>query len=197
MSDPWDRPPIPPRGDDFADITYAAVGGFLSQWEKVEIELSDLYAIFTSRPNTREAYEDYYNEARSLASRIALLDDSAERFFVKCPSQVTEGEFANLKARVSGFSERRHEIAHGVVRPYFEYAVLTEWSDPLDQDQTRTCLAPPYYQRNWFDKTLDLPKYVYVGSQIDRITVRLADLAHDVAALKERVELVAASHHGN
>jgi hypothetical protein len=186
MPDPWDRPPIAPVGDASADITYTAVGRFLSQWEGLEIELSDLYAIFIGKYEKREAYEEYYNKSRTLSSRIKLLNESAYSFFIIHPSQTDEGDFSNLTARILGFSDRRHEIAHGIVRPYVAYAWLTEWSNPTDRDTTKTCLVPPYYQRNWHTEQFGLPKYVYIAIQIDRLTAKVADLVRDLSSFKGR-----------
>jgi hypothetical protein len=43
-SKPWDDPPHPKRGDKKADLTYAAVGRALTQWEYLETKLAELSA---------------------------------------------------------------------------------------------------------------------------------------------------------
>ena len=112
MSNPWDRPPVPPRGDPDETLTYAAVGRFLTQWEMIESELSHLYAIFTGAYFEPEAYDQYYDKSKTLAMRLKTCEDAARRFFTGRPSQSDEGDLSELIKRVSGFSERRHEIAH-------------------------------------------------------------------------------------
>ena len=182
---PWDRPPIPPHGDPHESITYAAIGAFLTQWEMLESELSHLYAIFIGKYFEPEAYDQYYDKSKTFAMRLKSCENAAFIFFTKRPSQADEGDFSELMKRVAGFSERRHEIAHGVVRPYLFYARLTEWSDPMNRDITPTCIAPPHYQRNWFTAT-HLPKYVYGAPQIDRMTKHLKDLLFDLLKFKHR-----------
>ena len=186
MCDPWDRPPIPPSGDPHEDITYRAVGRFLSRWENIESELSHLYAIFIGKYFKPEAYDEYYDKSKTFGMRMNTLKKAASKFFVQRPSQIDEGDFSNLVDRVSGFGDRRHEIAHGIVRPYQYYAPLTEWSDPYNDDPNPTCLAPPHYQRSWFGE-LQLPKYVYVSTQIDKMTNKLSDLLTDILEFKHRL----------
>jgi hypothetical protein len=187
MPNPWDRPSIPPSGDVHEDITFRAVGRFLSQWEEVETELSHLYANFVGKPHLREAYEEYYDKSKTSVMRIKTLEESASRFFTTRPSQDDEGQFSNITKHVYGFAERRHEIAHGTVRKYRAYAWLTEWSDPYEMETDSTCLVPPYYQRNWFGGPFKLPVYVYVASQIDQLTHRIGNLRGLVVAFRNRL----------
>lgn len=185
MPNPWDRPPIPPRGDYHEDITYTSVGRFITQWENIEIELSHLYAIFVGKYFKPEAYDEYYDRSKTLNQRLRTLEEVAQNYFIKHPDQVNEYDFAALVEKVKGFSERRHEIAHGIVRPYHHYAFMTEWSDPYDKDTTRTCLVPPHYQRDWIDD-LQLPVYVYTSVQINSLTEKLIELLKELNLFKHR-----------
>ena len=49
MSD-WEVLPTPKRGDKAAETTYAAVGDALTQWEKLEEELAELFSILVGAP---------------------------------------------------------------------------------------------------------------------------------------------------
>jgi hypothetical protein len=185
MSNPWDRPPIPPRGDYSEDITYRSVGRFISSWESIEVELSHWYAIFVGKYFKPEAYDEYHDQSKTLKQRLRTLEEAARLYFVKCPNQINERDFEVLIEKVRGFSERRHEIAHGIVRPYHFFAPLTEWSDPYDKDTTRTCLVPPHYQRDWFND-LQIPLYVYTSRQIDSLSDKLIELLKEVNLFKHR-----------
>jgi len=185
MSNPWDRPPIPPFGDRFEEMTYTAVGRFITQWENIEIELSHLYAIFIGKYFKPEAYDQYYDKSKTLNMRLKTLEDAAKNYFIKHPNQVNESDFSDLAIRVKGFSERRHEIAHGVVRPYHRYAFMTEWSDPYDKDTSRTCLVPPHYQRDWIGD-MQLPVYVYASPEIDALSQKLIVLLREIIFFKSR-----------
>jgi hypothetical protein len=124
MTNPWDRQPFPSKGDDNQDILYAAVGRVISQWENVELGLSHLYAIFIGQPFTVGIYAQYYEPSKTFMTRLAAVERQSERFFQKAPNQAIEGEFSDLVKRVNGFSERRHEVAHGFVRPIQWYHVV-------------------------------------------------------------------------
>jgi hypothetical protein len=185
MSNPWDRPPIAGRGDPHEYITYRSVGGFISQWENIEVELSHLYAIFIGKYFKAEAYDEYHDQSKTLKQRLSTLEEAARLYFVKHPDQSNEHDFEVLIEKVRGFSERRHEIAHGIVRPYHLFAFMTEWSDPYDKDTTRTCLVPPHYQRDWFGD-LHLPLYVYTSIQIDSLSDKLIELLKEINLFKHR-----------
>jgi hypothetical protein len=82
MSNPWDRPPIPPRGDYSEDITYRSVGRFISSWESIEVELSHLYAIFVGKYFKPEAYDEYHDQSKTLKQRLRTLEEAARLYFV-------------------------------------------------------------------------------------------------------------------
>jgi hypothetical protein len=185
MSNPWYRPPIPPCADYHEDITYASVGRFITRWENIEVELSHLYAIFVGKYFKPEAYDEYHDQSKTLRQRLTTLEEAARRYFVKYPDQDNERDFTLLMEEVRGFSERRHEIAHGIVRPYHLFAFMTEWSDPYDEDRTRSCLVPPHYQRDWIDE-LQLPVYVYTSVQINSLSDKLTELLKKVNLFKHR-----------
>jgi hypothetical protein len=185
MANPCDRPLVPPRGDDHEDITYAAVGRLISSWEGIEVELSHLYAIFTGQYLKREAYDRYYDNSKNFAGRMRTLEESAQQFFIGASHQNNETDLSELVKKIRGFSVRRHEVAHGIVRPYYHYAPLTGWSDPLDTDRTRTCVAPPHYQRNWFSEH-QIPLYVYASPEINSITEKLDHILVELVDFKTR-----------
>jgi hypothetical protein len=79
MTNPWDRPPFPGKGDDNQDILYAAVGRVISQWEKVELGLSHLYAIFIGQPFSIGIYDQYHEPSKTFMSRLAAVERESER----------------------------------------------------------------------------------------------------------------------
>jgi hypothetical protein len=50
VANPWDVPPFPVRGDPDEITLYAAKGRAVSHWEKIEVSLCYLYAIFCGEP---------------------------------------------------------------------------------------------------------------------------------------------------
>src|SRR4029078_13418082 len=59
MSNPWDIPPFPKRGDFDSNLTYAGVGRVISHWEMLEYKLARLYSAFVGKPDTYYATQEY------------------------------------------------------------------------------------------------------------------------------------------
>lgn len=183
MSDPWDRPSLPTRGDDNQNDTYAAVGRVLSLWEQVESELGHLFALFIGKYGKDEAYDQYYEKGKTTQGRLNSLQREAKRYFTRSPSQEIEGHFCSLMKFAIGFADRRHEVAHGVVRPIEWYgSLLPELARPLSQGGFKFCLVPPHYQRNWI--TNGIPEYIYTSAELGEIEKQLFLFAQQITRFK-------------
>jgi len=183
MADPWDRPPFPNSGDDDEDITYAAVGRVISQWEHVESELSHLYALFIGKPWKEEAFDGYYEEGKTTKSRIKSVGIVSHSFFQRNPDQTREGNFTALMRCVEGFADRRHEVAHGIVRPIQWYRVALPDLEAPPNSPFQFCVVPPHYQRSWFDENR-MPRYVYTSKELIYLESLLRSLLRDVIFFK-------------
>ena len=53
MSNPWDVPPIPNRGDFDEDTTFAGVGRVMSGWELIEVDSVVFTACLLGVPTKR------------------------------------------------------------------------------------------------------------------------------------------------
>jgi hypothetical protein len=182
MSDPWDRPPAPAQGDDDENALFAGVGRVVSNWELIESELSHLFAMFIGVLYTEAAYDQYYERGKTTQARLAATRKAAERFFQKAPDQAVEGEFCGLMRRIGGFSERRHEVAHGVVRPmrWHQHGVRP------GESARRFCLVPPHYQREWLDENRT-PKYAYASKELVDLAQALFALAFELGTFRRRM----------
>lgn len=182
MTNPWDRPPLTRQGDMTESLTYEGVGRVTSQWETYEGELSHLYAIFSNRYFKPEAYDEYFAVGRTARARVQALEDESERFFTKHPDQKLEGDFQSIIAAAAGYAERRHEIAHGIVRPiHFYNAVLQRPFDP--REPFAFCLSPSHHHRNWFDSNGN-PKYLYTSVEMNHIAIKMYEQLVDLIRLK-------------
>jgi hypothetical protein len=112
---PWDVPPFPDKGDPKPDMTYAAVGRALSQWEKFEGELSELFAVFAGGVPTSLPAVRAYGSIQTFRGRADMIEAAAEGFFVVFPNDDLAGRIGKLLERARNYSPRRNEIAHGVV----------------------------------------------------------------------------------
>jgi hypothetical protein len=186
MSNPWDVPPIPNRGDEDEDATYAGVGRVMSRWEAVEVELAHLYTIFVNRPHEADAIKAY-GMGRIFAERLALLREAAERYFVSSPDQAIEGAARELLDRVRRYSDRRNEVAHGIVR---QMRWVRGVRDNLAQDAVgrfQHCLVPPHYTFRKFDQH-NRPTYAYASAELLTLDEKLFWLAHEVQDLRLRLD---------
>ena len=83
MSKPWDRPPLPIRGDDDQDTTHAAVGSVLTNWENIEGELSHIFALYIGKMWTNEAYDQYYEKGSNHKRSFAEFRNGSKCLFRK------------------------------------------------------------------------------------------------------------------
>jgi hypothetical protein len=170
MTNPWDVPPLPDRGDDDIERTFAGVGHVLSQWESVEIEMSVLFTLFTNRPADAEARREY-GKGTIFANRAIIIEEAAAKWL---RDQTLESEFDRLLCVARHFADRRNDVAHGIVRPI-------QWVIPIDRQYYRLeyCLAPPYHTYRKYDSN-NRPEYIYISET-------LSDLAHKIRVLCSEV----------
>src|ERR1700730_17851807 len=115
MSTPGERPPLPSAGNANPHDIYCGVGRVLSNWEIVELQLGYLYTAFISNPQNWEAIIDY-GRGPTFKGRSEILTRAARHFFIAHNNQRIEGEFDCLIQRTVLFGDRRHDVAHAVVR---------------------------------------------------------------------------------
>ena len=168
MSNPWDPPHLPKDGDPDIELTYAGVGNVMSQWEGVEVTLSHLYSHFVGKEYQAEAMHEY-GKPQTFRERLKILNQTANRYFC---DQVQEADFDRLTNELIGYSNRRNDIAHGIVRP-------CEWYQPgSDFVETYTWwLVPAHYKPKKTD-LVALPSYAYNRHLMDDIGQKILSLNH-------------------
>jgi hypothetical protein len=165
MPNPWDRPPIPLRGDSDEDTTYGGIGRVVTHWEQVEIALSHLYSLFVGRLGHREAIYEY-GAGAVLKGRLERLALAHEKLCKLVPDQALESEFGALIEQIRLFSERRNDVAHGMVVPM-------QWKA---NEPFQFCLVPPDYKQTHFDPQ-NAPLYVYTRRELDSLTATFFSFA--------------------
>ena len=110
----------------------------------------------------------------SSPERDAIIRASAERWFVKNPSQKKEERFDKFMQEVVGFSDRRNEIAHGVVHPVKRPRVL--WMQTTRADYlVQYAVIPAYHVMKRFHAN-GVPKYMYGTPEMMLLEAKLVDL---------------------
>lgn len=185
MPDPWDVPPLPDRGDDNEDATYAGVGRVMSRWEAVEVELAHLYTIFVNRPHEADAIKGY-GMGRIFAERLASLRGVTDLYFVSRSDQAVEGAPRDLLCRVRHYSDRRNEVAHGIVRQMRWVRSLRDNLAPDAVGKFQFCLVPPHYTFRKFDQD-NRPTYAYTSTELLSLEEKFYWLAQEVQDFRLRL----------
>ncbi|SEK35574.1 hypothetical protein SAMN04487787_101594 [Kosakonia sacchari] len=109
-------------GDENQDIIFHAVGMALSQWETLENEMFRLYLVFCSSDNaiTSTALRRAFGTIESSDGRRKALEEAARVYFGdhNYPCGIAK-PYKLLFESHKKASERRNEIAHGVVRCFW------------------------------------------------------------------------------
>ena len=115
----WSRPPRSAKGDPDARPVYEAVGFALSTWEMLENNFSFLFTLFVDADS--HAARRAYGALASNTARTDALRGAAEVFFSEwAPARPEQELFARLMEHFSRASEKRNEIAHGIVMNVME-----------------------------------------------------------------------------
>lgn len=116
---PWDRRPWPRVGDSDIAALYASIGCALTAWERYESELAFLFSQFVSTgPGSIHPAMRAYCAVRTFQGRMEMLQAASESFFygwgIKDGDPLMS-EFKSMLNPSKRYSERRNDIAHGVV----------------------------------------------------------------------------------
>ena len=114
MANPWDPLPFPNQGDTRINKTFRYVGLVVTAWESGEFELARLHSVLVEDPDGA-SLQELYGAGNIFRDRLSALRREFDRYRVSLCCQYREGEFDYLTAAAEGFSNRRHEVAHGLV----------------------------------------------------------------------------------
>jgi hypothetical protein len=182
MMNPWDRPPIPNRGNRSDRVLFEAIGRTLNAWEQVEAASAHLYsALLAGNPFDLSANRAY-GEPTSFVQRSAGLQRAAQTYFTARPRQDLEAEFDRLVKLAIGYSARRNDIAHGLAR--FIHWVLEPASPEglLTAPTLQWCLVPPHFRKDKFTAN-NAPLYVLTSWEINEFGHVFWDIARGIANL--------------
>lgn len=162
--------------------TYSGVGAALSQWEALEFELARIYSIFAGDPDGEGLRE--YGEPRIFSLRLSAFGTKAGGYFIRHPNQQTEGELGRIVRAATGFSDRRNEIAHGMVLDVKNIAYFRSRMPLIDTSRTCALLIPPWHTLR-HHKPDGLPSYAYNANQMKEIATRIHDLEQQADAFRK------------
>jgi hypothetical protein len=159
----WNRRPWPHRGDADMNVLYAAVGRFMSQWERYEGVLSLLFSAFVSDLESKAARRAYAS-VRTFEGRAEMLRASSAAYFEEHPSTERQDSFKIILTDATQFSPRRNDVAHGVLDYYFPED-HHEHSEPIALD-LEYGLYPSYASFKERDLA-NVPTYCYTSVELN------------------------------
>jgi hypothetical protein len=185
MSNPWDNPPLPSNGDVNIDAVFNGVGRVMTQWEGIEVGLSRIYSHFLFMPDDFPTIRKY-GSGYKFRDRFADLEEVAERFFVAHPDQHLEGEFHQIGVYVVGFSDRRNDVAHGIVNPIQFYDWYKTRAAEIKPRTTYWALLPPYHT---FRKHLanGEPAYAYTSKELLALEQQLIAIYGEISQYRGKL----------
>jgi hypothetical protein len=170
----WGALPVETEGDDQLYTTYGAVGAALTQWELFEAYLSLVFGVLIGLDRESMAAHRAYGSVLSFNGRLSMVKAAAEAYFLEHPHAELQAAFDRLSKEASAASQRRNEIAHGVVQA----------SNPPKNvfDGARFVLYPAYYATT--KRSHDhAPRYGYASKQINRFNVQFSELRDEAERL--------------
>jgi hypothetical protein len=185
MPNPWERPPLPSAGNANPNDIYCAVGRVLSNWEIVELQLGYLYTAFISKPQNWGAVIEYGSGA-AFKRRSQILERAAKEFFITHSNQRIEGEFDCLFRITILFGDRRHDIAHAIVRDESWARWVIQSGQPGQLPPRGYFILPTHYKRNRYDDNM-LPEYAYNSYYLRDIEYHLIQLQTEIIGFGHRI----------
>jgi hypothetical protein len=186
VTNPWDAPPFPKHGNRSQRALLEAIGRALTTWEELESFLSHLYAAFCEKSAYDEVANFEYGQVTSVRRRMDELSRVAAVYFMKRPNQQLEGDFCSVVHQVNGWSGRRNDIAHGVVR--LIELVRDPFGKTLLSASTEWCLVPPHFKEEKYIR-FDTPAHILTSREINAIAKAFWPLIREIAALCRSIEL--------
>lgn len=164
--------------------TYGAVGRVISSWERVEMELALLYAVFVEKPNDLDVIVDYGTLHRIFKDRMDALEQASGAFFQREPSQDNEGEWASILLLARELADKRHQIAHGIVM----HSQLPS-EEAMKLGLSEFAVKPPWYSiSNLTKRSGRHPDVGIWGGGYDYKVADLEDIVSNFDALRARIE---------
>ena len=187
---PWDRRPWPESGDGHQDITYAAVGRALSEWERYESVLGFLFGnlVLPGAPVLLAATRSY-SAVRTFEGRAEMLRAASEAFFFYYGTEMADtlqDKFKDVLRNAVQFSQRRNDIAHGVVDHYRPPPPTV----PPMSSPDEYALFPAYATFKERDPQ-NVPTYCYASAELDYYRTQFYSLRRPAFSLCQEIATAA------
>jgi hypothetical protein len=199
MSNPWDTPPLPSSADEDVNATYCGVGRVITQWEGIEAGLSRIFSMFNAKPDDYETIQAYGARPK-FSYRMGAVQLAARQFFITRHDQKIEGTFDQLSEKMLGFSDRRNDVAHGILTAVQVYPWFQARAVGMKPRTNYWAILPPYHD---FKKHTDmggktflmrLPEFAYTSIELLALEQKLISLYGELSSYREELRMLIAKH---
>ncbi len=176
----WDRPVPVAKGGGTPEPLLTAVGKSLSYWEHVENHLANLFAVFVGAEISRDRPAPAiraYGTIVSFRSRASMLDAAARAFFLQQPDLGWRKTWTDLLEELSGFADRRNDIAHGAAELLY---------DLREEKKLGFFLLPGLYASKKYPSD-GPPAYRFSAKQVKQLAQQFSDLANKVERFRHAI----------
>jgi hypothetical protein len=162
MKNLWDIPNPEPKGDPNETMIYTAVGAALSKWESVEAAAAEIFTVLVGAESAMTSLVvppavRAFGIVTSFPTRCEMITTAAKAFFsIHKEVASYERDIGDALSEAREYSNRRNEIAHGVVR---------EVTNSETKEFEGYYLFPSFYNPKRFPVSR-FPTYSYVAKNI-------------------------------
>lgn len=191
MPNPWDIPPATKVGNVNPDEIYVEVGKALSKWEMLEDALAWMFSELVGAPSNAYPHdfdptpaERAYGSIVGFRSRLNMIEAAAAGYFhvrsntskpdEKAKITTLERQTKHLLKQVSGWSDRRNDVAHGVVVLSTDSRMANDY----------VLIPPGYNSKKYGPQITSDPAYTYNAAQITEFRNQFLRLAREIAELR-------------
>ena len=184
-SQPWDAPPFPQHGDDDHDTLFASIGRALTAWEDLKSFLAHLYSGISEKSLYDQKSIYVYGTFPNVRVKVSEFRSSATRYFIKYPNQEIEATLCWILQNFEGWSQRRNDVAHGVVR---SIDIAKDPQVSILGASVSWCLVPPHFkeEKHFFPNS---PARILTSIEINQFADAFWSILRRVFSLSLVVEL--------
>jgi hypothetical protein len=172
-------------GDVLPAAIYSALGLAISNWGHLETGLGMMFGFIISADSrtintpgpalvmTARAF----GSVRTSEGRLSMLSAVAETFFVRHSQPDLQAQFDSQYRSWKGYSERRNDLAHGVVRPYGPAIGMD------DKLRGQFYLVPSIIDAAKWPGISDHPAYCYTSNDVNGFAQVFKEMTDKISEL--------------
>jgi len=176
---------LPKEGDPSPIVIHSAVGKALTDWERLDRNLADIFSLLVAGYVPNLAASRAYGSVLSVRGRIEMIQAAGAAVFADKPNKVLRLRLKELLEEAEGFAARRNDIAHGITSQYLstDNKPIGYVLGPGVTATRKVKLTSAERCESGEQPTLTV-SYAYTAADIDRFGTEFARLRHEAMFVK-------------